>query len=287
MSKECTEERPYVRGRRGRHGAVAKLVPGPKVGQFFDLCRSAVHLWWLPVSPEFRLDSSAPALRLHTPSTDTPEAAVVPRRRVSADLIDAYWDEVQDRVNYLPSLMEAGRYSEVMTLCATYLEGVAHALVSTAAREETALASEAEAHASDPFLSLVHPQQLVRVATQLMGISAATAKGFAMIFDAQEPRLLFEDQAVDIVRATLPPSEATMVERVMWKCTVAYIIYDFMRCQAYERKGGVSKIGLGAAFYEGESVQGLSVQELVGLLHGMVTEARTRGRARGWLPETA
>lgn len=202
-------------------------------------------------------------------------------------MIDAYWDEVEGRVGYLGVLMDAGRYGEAITLCATYLEGVAHALVTSDPRDETEYASEAEAHAGDPYLSLVHPQQLVRVATQLMGLSAATARGFAMIFDTYEPRLLYPDQAVDIVRSTLPPSEATMVERVTWKCTIAYVIYDFLRSQSYQRQEGVRKVGLGTAFYEGESVQGLSVPELMGLLHGMIAEARARGHAKGWLPAPA
>lgn len=230
----------------------------------------------------------SPALRLHSPAAGTPASApVVPRKRVPSEMIDAYWDEVEGRVAYLGALMDAGRYGEAITLCATYLEGVAHALVTSDPRAEAEYASEVEAHAGDPYLSLVHPQQLVRVATQLMGLSAATARGFAMIFDSYEPRLLYEDQAVDIVRSTLPPSEATMVERVIWKCTIAYVIYDFLRSQSYQRQEGVRKVGLGTAFYEGESVQGLSVPELMGLLNGMIAEARARGHAKGWLPESA
>lgn len=202
-------------------------------------------------------------------------------------MIDAYWDDVEGRVGYLLALLEVERYAEALTLCATYLEGVAHALVTSDPREEREYATEAEAHAGDPYLSLVHPQQLVRVATQLMGVSAATAKGFAMIFDAHEPQLLYQDEAVNIVRSTLPPSEATMVERVIWKCTIAYVIYDFLRTQTYQRREGVRKVGMGSAFYEGETSQGLSVLELVSLLRGMIAEARARGHAKGWLPESA
>lgn len=229
---------------------------------------------------------TTPALRLHSPNADTPAStAVVPRKRVPADMIDAYWDDVEGRVGYLVALIEVERYAEALTLCATYLEGVAHALVTTDPRDEKEYTDEAAAHADDPYLSLVHPQQLVRVATQLMGLSAATAKGFAMIFDAHEPQLLYQDQAVDIVRSTLPPSEAAMVERVLWKCTIAYVIYDFLRGHTYQQLGGIRKVGLGGAFYEGESVQGLSVLELVGLLRGMIAEARVRSHAKGRLPE--
>lgn len=231
-------------------------------------------------------DVASPALRLHTPA-DAAAALPVPRRRVPAEMIDAYWDEVEGRVGYLLALLEVERYAEALTLCATYLEGVAHALVTTDAREDREYADDTAAHADDPYLSLVHPQQLVRVATQLMGLSAATAKGFALIFDQHEPQLLYQDQAVDVVRSTLPPSEAAMVERVMWKCTIAYIIYDFLRTQSYQRSAGVRKIGLGPAFYEGESVQGLAVPELVGLLRGMIAEARARSHAKGRLPESA
>jgi hypothetical protein len=227
---------------------------------------------------------TSPALRLHTPNGE-PSVPPAPRKRVPAEMIDAYWDEVEGRVGYLLALVDVERYGEAITLCATYLEAVAHALVTTDPREEQDYASEAEAHADDPYLSLVHPQQLVRVATQMMGLSAATAKGFAMIFDAHQPQLLYQDQAVDIVRSTLPPSEAAMVERVIWKCTIAYVIYDFLRSQTYQRQEGVRKVGLGSAFYEGDTVQGLSVPELVALLHGMIAEARARGHAKGRLPE--
>lgn len=228
---------------------------------------------------------ATPALRLHTP-TGANAAVAVPRKRVPAELIDAYWDEVEGRVGYLLALLEVERYSEALTLCATYLDSVAHALVTTDPREQREITDEAAAHSDDPYLSLVHPQQLVHVATQLMGLSAATAKGFALIFDTHEPQLLYQDQAVDIVRSTLPPSEAAMVERVMWKCTIAYVIYDFLRSQSYTKPSGARKIGLGQAFYEGETVHGLAVPELVGLLRGMIAEARARGHARGVLPDT-
>jgi len=230
-------------------------------------------------------DVTAPNLRLHTESDPATDPPPLPRRRVPAAMVDAYWDEVEGRVGYLLALIEVERYGEALSLCALYLEGVAHALMTTDPVEPREYSADAAALADDPYLSLVHPQQLVRVATQLMGLSAATAKGFALIFDGQEPRLLYPDQAVDIVRSTLPPGEAAMVERVMWKCTIAYVIYDFLRAYSYQRQPGVRKIGLGTAFYEGETVQGLGVPDLVGVLRGMIAEARARGHARGWLPE--
>lgn len=236
---------------------------------------------------------ASPALRLHSPveGTDATEAPVaaprLPSRRIAPELIDAYWDDVDGRVGYLIALLEVERYAEALSLCATYLEGVAHALVSLNRESGEEFADETSARASDPYLRLVHPLQLVRVASSLMGLSAATQQGFSMLLETQDPQLLYEDQAQEIIHATLPASEAELVERVLWKCTVAYIIYDYLRSQSFFRREGAQTIGLGAAFYEGDSVRGFSIPELVAMLRGMIVEARARSHHTGRLPATA
>lgn len=238
--------------------------------------------------PHRSVDTSSPALRLHAPDPDAAPAADsgLPRRRASAEAIDAYWNEVEGRVGYLIALLDVERYAETLTLCATYLESITHALVTTNPRGSDP-ATEPSQEEDDPYLSLIHPQQLARLVTQLHGLSAATSKGFAFLLDASEPRLLYRDQAIELIRASLPLSEASLVERILWKCTVGYIVYDFLRTQSYRRREGTRTIGLGTAFYEGESVQGLSIPELVSLLWGMIAEARARSHATGRLPEPA
>lgn len=241
----------------------------------------------LPEMPEQPLDSTSPSLRLHTPDED-PHAsgAKLPARRATAEAIDAYWDDVEGRVGYVIALLEVERYAETLTLCATYLDSIAHALVTTNPRAGES-GAESTAEEDDPYLGLIHPQQLSRLVTQLPGISAATTTGFSFLLESAEPQLLYRDQAIDLIRSTLPLSEAVLVERVLWKCTVAYIIYDFLRSQSYLRREGSRTIGLGTAFYEGELVRGLSVPELVALLRGLIGEARARSHATGRLPEPA
>ncbi len=211
----------------------------------------------------------------------------MPRKRASAEAIDAYWNDVQGRVGYILALLDIARYGETLTLCATYLESVTQALVATNPRGGDPAADADQAEENDPYLSLIHPLQLSRVVTSLPGISRASATGFAVLFETADVQLLHRDQAVDIIRSTLPLSEAVLVERVLWKCTVAYVVFGFLRTQSYRAREGTQVIGLGSAFYEGESVHSLSVPELVALLWGMINEAHHRSMATGMLPESA
>jgi hypothetical protein len=239
--------------------------------------------------PDPSPDSMSPTLRLHAPDPDadpTAPGSNLPARRATSEAIDAYWNEVEGRVGYVIALLEVERYAETLTLCATYLDSIAHALVTTNPRAGES-GAESAAEEDDPYLGLIHPQQLSRLVTQLPGISAATTTGFSLLIESSEPQLLYRDQAMDLIRSTLPLSEAVLVERVLWKCTVAYIIYDFLRSQSYRRREGSRTIGLGTAFYEGEMVRGLSVPELVALLRGLIDEARARSHATGRLPEPA
>jgi hypothetical protein len=232
-------------------------------------------------------DVTAQTLRMHhDPQRDTPEAIeIVPATRAAQpDLIDAYWDDVEERVHYLMSLLGAGRHNEALALCAVYLEGVAHALVCSNAPDAESFADEAEEHASDPYLSLVHPLQLVCVAAQLNGLSPSAVHGLHATFPGPEHTLLRKGQAVAIVRANLAHTDAAVVERALWKCTVAYVIYDFINTQSFRRREGANTIGLGTAFREGNAAQGLSVPELVALLCSMIAEARARSHASGTLP---
>jgi len=233
--------------------------------------------------------SEVPAhvLRPHELRRETPDAvekAPAPDPG-SAELIDAYWDQVEERVLFLLPLLAANRHDEALTLCATYLEGVAHALVSANGPASDSFADETEELASDPYLSLVHPLQLVRIVGTTKGISPSAVHGIAARFPGPGHTLLLQEQAVAAVRETLAPTDAAIVERALWKCTIAYVVYDFIRGQSFQRREGARTIGLGAAFHEGETVQVLSVPELVSLLQSMVGEARARSHASGTLPE--
>jgi hypothetical protein len=214
-----------------------------------------------------------------------PVTEAQPTAAVQAEIIDAYWDDVDERVAYLTALLGAGRHNEALTLCATYLEAVAHALVSTNAVASEQFADELEEHASDPYLTLVHPLQLVRMAAQINGLSPSALHGLAATFPGPEHTLLHREQALDIVHATLAYTDASLVERSIWKGTIAYVVYDFIRTQSFRRREGVRTIGLGTAFREGASMQGLSVPELISLLHSMVAEARARSHNTGQLPD--
>ncbi len=227
------------------------------------------------------------ALRGHEqPQRELPPAAEAqPTAAVQAEIIDAYWDDVDERVAYLTALLGAGRHNEALTLCATYLEAVAHALVSTNAVASDQFADELEEHASDPYLTLVHPLQLVRMSAQINGLSPSALHGLAATFPGPEHTLLHREQALDIVHATLAYTDASLVERSIWKGTIAYVVYDFIRTQSFRRREGVRTIGLGTAFREGALMQGLAVPELVSLLQSMVAEARARSHSTGHLPD--
>lgn len=226
------------------------------------------------------------ALRAHEQQRDRPSVSEVqPTAAVQAEIIDAYWDDVDERVAYLNALLGAGRHNEALTLSATYLEAIAHALVSANAVASEQFADELEEHASDPYLTLVHPVQLVRMAAQIHGLSPSALHGLAAVFPGPEHTLLHQSQALDIVHANLAYTDANLVERSIWKGTIAYVVYDFIRTQSFRRREGARTIGLGTAFREGSSVQGLSVPEIVLLLHSMVAEARARSRSTGRLPD--
>lgn len=224
-------------------------------------------------------------------STDTfpPDVAPAPAEpapvAAQAELIDAWWDEIQERVQYLMVLMADQRFEEALTLTANYLEGIAHALVSLNAAHADHYEDELEEHSNDPYLTLVHPLQLVRLTAQIQGLSPSASHGLAATFRGPDLTLLYKEQAVEVVRATLAASEAKIVERAIWRCTVAYVIYDFIRSQSFRRREGTHSIGLGKSFRQGAAAQGLSVPELVGLLLGMIEEGRARSHAMGMLPE--
>ncbi len=230
----------------------------------------------------------APALRLHEqtpPGVPAIRTDAEARAREQAELIEAYWNDVDERALYLMVLLGAGRNNEALTLCAAYLEAVAHALVSARGSEPAAFSDETEELASDPYLSLVHPLQLVRVVAMTEGLSKSARLSLAQTFPGPELTLLHPSQALETVRATLTYAESEIVERVLWKCTIAYVIYDFIRTQSFKRREGTRTIGLGTAFHEGSAEYDLSVPELVALLRGMIAEARERNLASGTLPE--
>jgi hypothetical protein len=106
----------------------------------------------------------------------------------------------------------------------------------------------------------------------------------AQAFPGPQHTLMHQSQALETIRGLLTYTEAELAERVLWKCTIAYVIYDFIRAQSFERREGTRTIGLGTAFHEGEPEYDLSVPELVALLRGMIAEARERAHQTGTAP---
>lgn len=195
-------------------------------------------------------------------------------------LIDAYWDEVEDRVRFLDLLVESGRYHEALTLCASYLDALVQNLA--AASYITGAADAAPVTpADDPFLALVHPLQVMRLAAQMGEHGPTMAERLAIEFPGPQYPLLSRDEFTPLVRALLPAAEAGQVEGVMWKGTLAYIAYDFIKTQAQLRLAAGPRRGT----EDGRVVQMLSVPELVSVLRSMIAEARARSHATGSWPD--
>ena len=95
----------------------------------------------------------------------------------------------------------------------------------------------------------------MRVVGQTKGLSPSAVHGISLRFPGPGHTLLLQEQAIAAVRETLAAPDAAIVERALWKCTIAYVVYDFIRGQSFQRREGARTIGLGAAFHEGADTE--------------------------------
>jgi len=194
--------------------------------------------------------------------------------KVKASVIEAYFDDLKQRIDLLPNLHAAGYTNEALLLCCCYIEGLGTSLYWPDEASARNFVRILEEYGSEETLSHIHPRQLMsvleeRVPQLYQRISDRLAAAFATSQDA----LRTKEEVVTLMNHQLTLVEMQHLKNHLWRGTLASLVYSNLRSPLVHRLGA-SPILLSQTTFRGRPVPILDFT----LLYPQLIEILARAR---------
>lgn len=168
-------------------------------------------------------------------------------RNAKAGFIDAYFDNLQERVDFLAELWSATKQDEALTLCCCYIDGIANHAYWDADASAHNFASVLMEFGGEPDLLLHSPLSLVR----WMEKSGAKgqdvlSKTLRAIPEVELRKLFLPDDFYRFIESQYRHNDFGKVKKHLWRGSVAYIAYTHLRNPFVHNLAGSGGVLIGA-----------------------------------------
>ncbi len=191
--------------------------------------------------------------------------------------IEAYFDSLLERIDFLKELRGTGHEREAMLLCCCYIDGLATYLywpVRTSHRNFVRAVREYSPH---DFLSGIHTVRLRDAIAHLRGGRAQAAKGVLdALVAASEHALLRWEQVETFIEGEVATDLNDWLHNHLWRGTLASIAYERLRGPSVHSLGSAGGISFGSATLDGGPVPDITFEILYATLEPLYTKARKR-----------
>lgn len=177
--------------------------------------------------------------------------------KTKAYCIEAYFKHLQELVEFLPKLHAEGRKCEALLLCCCYIEALGsrklNDLDAKAKNYCTILSEEGD----NEIWPLIHPKQLkdVLLTNGLFNEQFSTLERHIDGFDSEliDPKKLLTN-----LDSSLTGEQRSWFQDNIFKCSMAMISYERIRCQLVHDIEAETSISFSATKYNGEPVPKLN-----------------------------
>jgi hypothetical protein len=211
------------------------------------------------------------------------EVSTVEDQRVKCEVIAAFFDNAEARIAFLSELDRAGHGSEAMTLCLTYIESFSQWLRWPRSETGWNFVEAVIQFGGDEMMGLAHPLQAVD-SYQRMGEPWPTLANLVeRVFPGPPyeilPMAAFESTlAANLTTVSIQPQQ---LRNETWRATIANTAYQRLRNPSVHAFGSSDGIYFSETTFRGSPVPPLTLPSLVGVVRGLVREARRRSEANG------
>jgi hypothetical protein len=196
-------------------------------------------------------------------------------------LSDAYWEQFEERVAFLDTLVAQGRDHEALTLCIVYLDGLAHTLAEPDSKNGVSFCTALAMDEPEPYFALIHPLQLIRATKKMASKWQLISAKLASSFPAPSYELFGQTTFLATIRHVLDPTELAEIETELWRGTVAAIAYGWVRNPTVHELGGSAFIEFSQTTYDGKRVPSLTYATLADRLKPLAAAARAQAKDAG------
>jgi hypothetical protein len=196
------------------------------------------------------------------------------------DVIQAYFDALDRKIEFVASLDGQGRHDEALLLCCAYIDALGTHYHGGTERSKKAFVRVINDHggAEAQPLRLIHPSALLRA---LPGCGAATiAKAIEPRLSA-ERELLAPSRLLGEVSSLLTAEQLSDLADLLWLGSLAAIAYSEMRCAFVHRGGGPKFVSFDLSHVEGEPAPELCFDLLYAVLRNVAHSARATSVSTG------
>lgn len=195
-------------------------------------------------------------------------------REAKAEFIQAYFEDLQQRVMLLPRLDAANHRDEALLLCCCYIDGLAGSLYWPEEASARNFSKILEEHGGEEVLWHIHPKQLLEAFDSKKSLRGLACK-IAGIFGAPDHRLRTADEMVGELSGELTPAETEQLRREVWRGTLSHLVYTQIRCRLVHALGATPLL-LSQTTLRGQSVPDLDFALLHRALRRICTVAADR-----------
>ena len=198
---------------------------------------------------------------------------------LSQTYIKAFFDYLEDRVNYLVGLYASGRQDEAVTLCCVYIDGISNSMWPNGGSKRNFVRALVEL-SEEPQMRLYHPRALLRwlesAARKFAVLASQIETGFTPIDQPME-----EEPFRNKVEVCLGPEGFRLVEKELWRATIAAITYQRVRIPWIHRLQGYGAVSFGNSSYGGAPLADIDFEMLHRALVHITAAARQTSEQSG------
>lgn len=191
----------------------------------------------------------------------------------------AYFDAALERVAFLDELVARGRESEALTLCLIYIDRFAQLLHWPRKSVGKNIVDALCKHDRHPFLSLVHPLEMIRAMNAMNDPWRSRAATLKTHFPGPQYELMDPLKFLKSISSSLTSAELADLRQELWRGTIAAVAYYWMRIPSVHGFGSSPSLHFDNTKYRGVDAPQLNLHVLKSPLRSMIEEARSRSIA--------
>ncbi|MDP1858757.1 MAG: hypothetical protein Q8K82_08800, partial [Gemmatimonadaceae bacterium] len=157
----------------------------------------------------------------------------------------AYFQEADERITFLEELYAAGRETEALTLCATYVDSFAQWLYWPRSESGRNFVEALGAYEATPYFSLAHPLHAVRIFRAMNGYWPTLAEIIEGEFPGPEYNLLDLSAFEARIAPQVVESQRIQVGHNLWRSTIGSVAYHWIRNPSVHGFGTSSSLSFG------------------------------------------
>lgn len=172
-----------------------------------------------------------------------------------AFLIEAYFDDLEDRIDFLNQLNGDGRVDEALMLCCCYIEAIGSRRYHQSERKGKNFAKILEEGSKNDLFSMVHPSKLLQVLKNKK-LFKNTIEKIEPIIIAYGKSLQTQGDILADLHSVLAPEQGAWFEDNLFKGTISAVTYDLVRNEL------VHDVSAGTVTFSETTINGNPVPDL-------------------------